>query len=258
VKFGRRHPSKAARFKLEDFVLDLRALPTPPSSTGYAVNATASLSQMYDNDTLGDCVIAGGYHLLGVRTGNAGPPFVASSAQIVADYSAIGGYQPGLPDTDQGCDETVALDYWTTHGYADGSTLTGYVSVDATNPGIVRVASWLFEGLMLGIELPDAWSQSLPSASGFVWDVAGAPNPNSGHCVVAVDYNDTGLVIVTWGLTGTITYAALAEYATRSSGGALYAMIAADTIPVGKTLAPSGLAWTQLEGVFRTLGGTLP
>ena len=50
------------------------------------------LGNVFLNDQLGDCVIAGGYHTIGTITANAGNPFVASTSQVTADYSAIGGY----------------------------------------------------------------------------------------------------------------------------------------------------------------------
>jgi hypothetical protein len=259
VKFGRKRPSVRHRLRLENYSLDLRALPVPPETTDYEKQAAAALSQLYDNDTLGDCVIAGGYHLLGVRTGNStGTPFVAADAQIVGDYTAIGGYQPGIPSTDQGCDETVALNYWSQHGYANGDKLAGFVTVDATNVQLVKAASFLFEGLFLGVELPDAWVANEPSSSGFTWDVAGDPDPSNGHCVVGVDYSDAGLLISTWGMTGTMTFEALAKYAVPSANGELYALISQDAIEAGKQIAPNGLDWAMLEADFKTMGGTLP
>ena len=80
---------------------------------------------------LGDCVIAGGYHVEAVWTGNAGQLFTATDAQIVADYGAIGGYVPGDPSTDNGCDEQTAFNYWTKTGFANGTTLAGWLAVDA-------------------------------------------------------------------------------------------------------------------------------
>ena len=51
---------------------------------------------------------------------------------------------------------------------------------------------------------------------GFVWDVAGPANPDNGHCFVGVGYTDIGVVIDSWGMLGTITWAAIAAYATTT------------------------------------------
>ena len=88
-------------------------LPTPPDECSWAPRATPVLRQMYLNDSLGDCVIAGIAHLVGVFTGNAGQtPQQFTNAQITGMYSAIGGYVPGDASTDNGCDERTAMAYW--------------------------------------------------------------------------------------------------------------------------------------------------
>lgn len=181
IVFGRKRPVPGGYcLKLRNY---LRAsLPTPPTSADYTGKAQSSLANIYGNDTLGDCVVAGGYHIVGVETGNAGNQFTATSAQIIKDYSAIGGYVPGNPNTDQGCDEKTALGYWTSHGFADGTKLLGWLAVDPTNKTEMMQALYLFENLYFGIELPDAWINPFPSANGFTWNVAGTADPQNGHC----------------------------------------------------------------------------
>ena len=81
---------------------------------------------MYMNNQLGDCVIAGMAHVVGVLTGEAdNTPVLYSDNQIVALYSAIGGYVPGNPATDQGCDEQTGLNYWQQQGAPAGSHQIG-------------------------------------------------------------------------------------------------------------------------------------
>jgi len=232
------------------------ALPTPPSSADYSSLAQTSLQEMYLNDQLGDCVIAGGYHTIGVATGNAngGSPFIATGSQIVADYSAIGGYVDGDPSTDNGCDEVTALNYWQSTGFADGSQLAGWAVVDATNQAEVQAACWLFENLFFGLELPDAWISPFPSSPGFVWDV-GTPDPQNGHCVAGVGYNAQGVLISTWGLIGTMTYAAIAALCVQANGGELYVMLTPDQILKGAAKAPNGVAWADLVTDLQQLNG---
>ena len=129
IKFGRRTPvAPGHKFRLRNY---LRAsLPAPPTSCDYSPAALKALAQMYGNDSLGDCVIAGGYHIEGVETGNAGDMFIATQAQIIKDYEAIGGYVPGDPSTDNGCDEDTATNWWEAHGFANGTKLLGAISAD--------------------------------------------------------------------------------------------------------------------------------
>lgn len=257
VKFGRRQPvAHTPRLRLADYLKF--SLPQPPASCDYTAKAAAVLADILLNDSLGDCVIAGGYHIVGVETGNAGTAFHATDAQITKDYSAIGGYVPGDESTDEGCDETTALDYWAQHGFANGTKILGSLVVDATNKAEVQVAMFLFENLMFGVGLPDAWISPFPSASGFTWDVNGDADPSNGHCVVGVGYNSSGVQIDSWGMIGTMTYAAVAAYAGSKGGGELHVALSPDQLAKGMTKAPNGVDWAQLIVDFNSMGGKVP
>lgn len=256
VKLGRRKPvAVGPHLKLRNY---LRAsLPAVPASCDFSAQAAASLSSVYLNDSLGDCVIAGGYHVTGVETGNAdgGSPFVATDAQITADYSAIGGYVPGDPSTDNGCDLQTALNYWSQTGFANGTKLLGYLAVDPTSQAEVQAACYLFENLYHAFSLPDPWVSPFPSANGFVWDVA-APDSNNGHCVMSYGYTAQGVSIDSWGLLGTVTWAALAALGVASAGGELWVMLTPDQIAKGAAKAPNGVDWSAILSDFDAMGGT--
>lgn len=257
VKFGRtRSVAHGLRMKASDYML--AAMPDPPASCDYTAKAKTSLSQVYLNDDLGDCVIACGMHLEGVATGNAtGSPWLASRAQVVAQYGAIGGYVEGDPSTDQGCNEGVALSYWTEHGFPNGTKLLGSLSVDATNQKQVMQVMDLFENIVFGIELPDAWVNPFPSGSGFTW-VDGTPDDNNGHCVLGVGYDvKKGVRISTWGMLGWIAWEAVAHLASgrNAAGGELHVGLTPDQISKGAALAPNGVAWADLIADFNSLGG---
>ena len=257
VKLGRRRPAALGpHLKLARYMK--ATLPTAPPSADYTEKAMASLNSMFGNDDLGDCVIAGGYHTTGVETGNAGLCYVPSDDLIIKDYSAIAGYVPGDPSTDRGTNEVDALNYWTSHGFANGTKLLGWLTVDATDKEEVKSALWLFENLMFGIELPDAWVNPMPSVPGFVWDVAGNPDPEQGHCIVGAGYDDTGVIVSTWGMLGKVTYDATAAYAKASAGGELYVMLSPDQLAKGATKCPNGVAWSDLIADFDKIGGTVP
>jgi len=265
-KLGRKRPvARGPRLSLNNYLT--RRMPAAPATCDYTKSASQALSEVYDNDTLGDCVIAGMAHVVGVLTGNAGAqPFIYSSDQTIALYSAIGGYVPGDPSTDEGCDEQTALNYWENNGAWPSSTappngdahqIAGWLAVDASDPTDYRTALWLFENLYFGIELPDAWVNPMPSASGFVWDVAGPPVPDNGHCVAGVGYNAKGVVFDTWGMTGLMTDAAIAKYATQAANGALYTVVSLDGINKATQKAPNGFDWSQLIADFDSMGGSV-
>ena len=257
VKFGRRRPvSIGPRFRLSNYLR--MSLPAPPASCDYSPSAVQALAQMYGNDQLGDCVIAGGYHIVGVETGNAGKLFIATEKQIESDYGAIGGYVPGDPSTDQGCDEITAMNWWENHGFADGTKPLGWLAVDPDNITEVMQAIWLFENCMFGVELPDAWVNPFPSASGFTWDVAGDPDPDNGHCFIGCGYNGTGAKISTWGMLGVDTWAAVRKYCAASANGQLLVLITPDQLAKGLAKAPNGVAWSDLIMDFNIMGGNVP
>ena len=177
MKLGRiRPPPGAKKLKLHEY-RNVSCLPTPPASVDYSPRAGAALSQVYGNDRLGDCVIAGGYHILGTLTGNTGSPFIATEAQIEAEYGIVGGYVPGDPSTDNGCDEITALNRWSSAGFSTGQKLDAWATLNAGDPAAVKEAIYLFETALLGVDLPAAWINPFPSFNGFVWDVAGDPSP---------------------------------------------------------------------------------
>lgn len=256
MKFGRNRPIAVhPHLKLGNY---LRAtLPAAPATCDFTAKAAAVLADVYQNDALGDCVVAGGYHVAGVETGNAGSAFHATPAQIIADYSKIGGYVPGDPSTDNGADLQTALAYWSQTGFANGTKLLGYLSVDPTNKAEVQAACWLFENLYIALELPDTYVNPFPSGNGFVWDV-GTPNPQQGHCIMAAGYGTTGITIGTWGMIGTLTYAALAALCSHSGGGELWIMLTPDQLAKGASKAPNGVDWAGIVADFDSLGGHVP
>lgn len=254
----RREVAPGPHFRLKNY-LDHAALPAPPASIDYTTAASSPLADVYGNDALGDCVVAALYHLLALWTGNAsGTPFHASLDQVIAMYSAIGGYVPGNPATDQGCDMTTAMNWIVANGFANGDKPVGWVRIDGANAAEVQAAIWLFEGVDFGVGLPDAYVSPFPSGDGFTWDVAGDPDQNNGHSFMAAGYDAAGATIDTWGMLGKFTWAAIAKYAVVTAGGEIDVLLSLDMIAKGATKAPSGFDWQGLIANFDSMGGTVP
>jgi hypothetical protein len=248
-KLGRRRPKSPPKLQLGNYLLNVKT----PSWVDYSPKAAQALAQMYMNDQLGDCVIAGGGHVRGVTSGNAGDEVVFTDAEIVKMYASACGYQPGNPSTDQGCDEQQTLNYWSTTGFTDGVKLTGYVGVNAANQTEMQQACYLFENLYFGLELPDAYVNPFPSKAGFVWGVAGAPDPQNGHCIMGMGYNAKEIKICTWGMLGYFTWAAAAYYCVTAQGGECYTLLSPDIINKAINKAPNGLNWGQLVADLKEL-----
>jgi hypothetical protein len=250
VKLGRNRPKTRPKLHLAAYLTG-EPLPTPPATVDYASAAHASLSNVYKNDVLGDCVIAALAHLRGVTSAAAGRPVTLfTDDQIVAMYSAIGGYVPGDESTDNGCDEITALDYLVATGYPDGVKLAGAIGVDATNATLVKIAIWLFGGVVYGQELPTAWLPGNPLA----WGVAGPPQPQDGHATLGCGYSPAGVDFASWGELGLETWDATAMYAAAANGGELHAALSPDLLDGAAQKAPSGFDWDQLRADLAALG----
>lgn len=174
----------------------------PPVIVDWMAKAAASLSHMYLNDQLGDCVIAGKYHAVGIWTGNeTGTAVTGTDAEVKAAYTSICG--PG----DNGCNIVAVLDAFKTSGLKfNGVThkISDYVSIDWTNQLLVQVALEVFGTITLGINLPQAW---LDAPEGGTWDVT-TSQIVGGHDVTAGGYDATGVWVSTWGGKRKITWKA--------------------------------------------------
>lgn len=258
---GRRRPSENRRTHPHLFK-SLKAYGTLPTAPDFdnTMAATAALSDILGNDTLGDCTSAGAGHIIDSATAGAGAPVIITAPQAIAFYSQSTGYVPGDPTTDQGGDEVAVCTSWMQKGYdgAGGHAIVGWAALtdaELADPAFVKSVAWLFP-LYFGIELADAWTQI--SGDGFTWDVGSPPDPADGHCIVGLGGNSEGILIDTWGLIGTMTYAAIAQFCSDASGGNLFAIITPDLVNQAAGKAPSGFDWATLLADMRGLGGNAP
>jgi hypothetical protein len=258
-KLGRKRPTTPHGRPYMREMLREKVLPNikAPTVTAYSPKAAASLHNIYGNDVLGDCVIAGGFHVRGIASFNSGKGVLFSQDDVIKDYGAIGGYDPsqtqpdGSNPTDQGCDENTALSYWQKTGFPDGVKLVGSIAVDPTNIEEVRLAMYLFENLYFGVELPDAWVNPMPASRNFVWRKEGAPDQNNGHCFIACDLSPDGVKIDTWGMTGWLTNDALAYYASADQGGQLFALLTPDIVSRVTQKSPAGFNIATLSAYLK-------
>src|SRR6266550_198625 len=254
-KMGRKRAvARGPRLLLKNYVRPL--ITGKPEAADYTVAAKDVLSQVLGNTSLGDCTAAAAFHIAGAMMANAGAqPTWDLQSQVVPFYSATGGYIPGKPSTDNGANEVDVLNYWQNYGLLhDGShAILSWMAVDPSDRDEIETAIWLFENVYFGIEMPEAWVAPCPTRSGFVWDVYGGPNPDNGHAFAGLGYNKEGVKISTWGMLGTLTWAAIEKYATHEDGGELYTVLSADSIMKATSKAPNGLDILQLTDDIRVL-----
>jgi hypothetical protein len=232
-------------------------VPPTPAVTNYAAAAAVALTTMLGNGPdptlppgvgpVGDCVIAEDLHLDGLRTANAGAPWIPTTAITLAEYSAVTNYNPADPSTDQGTDPMALLTYRATMPYASGAKLLGAPAVDATSSSNLTQAIWLATGCFAFASLPDAWESE--EDAGDTWDVAGDPNPSNGHgfCLVDIDVANGRVLVCTWGELVWLTFAAGAKYLIPSAGGGVFAMLVEDSISSISGKAGNGLELAALK-----------
>ncbi len=248
-KFGRQPMIVPhSRLRLRNYLL--KSMPSPPPTIDYSTKAMPGLRKMLLNDQYGDCVPAWMCHATSIFTANAGAISIASDAEVEKIYEQVGGFNPSDPNnTDNGTDENTALAWWKSRGIVVGGKLHKIaisLAIDPNNEEEQKTAMWLFENLMYGVALPDAWVNPMPEADGWRWDVAGAPDPNNGHCFGAMGYGNSTFHIATWAMLGNITAGATQYYCNEAAGGQLFTVLSQEILERATMRAPSGVNWPGL------------
>src|ERR1017187_743133 len=121
-----------------------------------AIDWTAKIPDwfMLANDKYGDCTCASAMHLEMLWTSQVSTEFIPTEEATLAAYTAITGFDPQNPMTDNGAVELDVLNYWYKTGFMPGKPVVGYVQVDPHDIGHVKAAISLFGGLYAGIKVP--------------------------------------------------------------------------------------------------------
>jgi hypothetical protein len=200
---------------------------------------------MLGNDNLGDCTAAGCYHLEEIATMETARHFNPSTANVIAFYSASTGYNPADPSTDRGGVEVDVLNFWQTHGIL-GRHLIGHATVEPQNVDHVKQGAFLFPGLYLGVALP------LNAQTQDIWDYVAGPGSEpggwGGHCIVLVDYDETYITVITWGVLKKATWTWFLKYCDE-----VHAVLPAAWIANAKS--PGGIDVSALQGYMTAISG---
>jgi hypothetical protein len=120
VKFGKL-PARPDAVKLKfSEVFNAAVLPTPPASFGHENLMPDGNWFCLSNNLWGDCVLAGAAHEHMLWTMEGGIPRAHfTSRDVLSDYSALTGFDPNKPATDQGTDMQLAAAYRQKTGVID-------------------------------------------------------------------------------------------------------------------------------------------
>lgn len=243
MKLGKQMPRRDHRtLQLADYLV---TLPTVPANRAWSQKATMAWGMMA-NDQYGCCELATCGHLVQTWTANTGMEITPTDEQILAAYSAVTGFNPADPSTDNGTVVLDALNYWRKNAIG-GTTIDAYMAVEPRNHAHVMAAIDLFGGISCGFALP------LTAQNQRVWSVVRHSGHNGeayswgGHAVPIIDYDAGGLTCVTWGELKRLTWSFLDKYMDEA-----YALLSPDWAAVGR-MAPSGFDHTQLQADLAAL-----
>lgn len=203
---------------------------------------------MYDNDTLGDCTIAGAANLMGGWSEcSKGTPNKFTNDQIIYTYSILSGYNPQSGDgADNGCVELDVLKYWKNTGIANHK-IDAFMGLEPGNDIHLKSSVYLFGGAYLGLALPlsaqnqDIWSIPVVDSA------YSQPGSWGGHCVIMVGYDPMYAYLTTWGAVKKATWGFLDKYIEEA-----YAIMSPDWLN-SNNVAPNHFDTNTLNKDLRQL-----
>jgi hypothetical protein len=199
---------------------------------------------MLGNDTAGDCVFAGADHETMLWTTEAANPATFTAATAIADYSAVTGYDPGNPATDQGTEVRQALQYRQQTGLVDAAgnrhRIGAYLALEPGDMDHLLEALYLFSAVGIGIQVPQSAMDQFHA--GQPWSVVyGTQEIIGGHYVPMVAYRGN-LVCVTWGRLQQITRQFYLKYCDEA-----WAILSPEMLKGGVSLEGFDLAQLQAD-----------
>ena len=201
-KLGKKDPVPGrVSFKYRD-IFNIKKLQRPPRVFGHVWNET--VIDMLGNDECGDCVWATQAHILNTMQRGANHPETHfTKGSVVSDYSALTGYIPGDPKTDQGTMMADAASYWRKVGILDGigkrHQIDAYVEIKLHDVDELMQATFDFGAVALGVQLPQSASEQWDDGRPWTHSPFSGRKILGGHATALVGRNSEGMAIIaTW------------------------------------------------------------
>ena len=229
-----------------------RDLPAPPPSVSWTKTIPDQGWGMMKNDAYGDCTCAAAGHMIMEWTVNTGAEVVIPDPDILKFYNH---FAHGRANA--GANMLDVLTFWRKQGL-DQHSIIAFTQLEPRSEIQAKDAVNLFGNCYIGIALPDF---TVPDGKDFLkipWVVPpkgpvgnAAPNPENGHCIPAVAYDQRNLYVVTWGALKPMSWQFYKTYADES-----YAVLSQDWIDQkhgGK--APVGFDLKTLKADLKKITG---
>lgn len=211
---------------------------------------------MLGNDEAGDCVWAGADHEEELWNAIANAALSQADRRLVtfttenalSDYSAVTGYNPNDPNTDQGTDVSQALSYRRHTGVIDAAgtrhKIGAYVELEPGNYEHVIEAAYLFGVVGIGIQFPVSAMDQFNA--GKPWTVVKGASVEGGHYIPLVGRRGSYLDIVTWGKVQRMTKTFFERYCDEA-----FAILSPEFLVNGKS--PEGFDLAGLKAQLAEL-----
>jgi hypothetical protein len=231
MKLGKLLPQRKGP-SLSDFLDKATTWPSVPArGWEYAVPA-ANLSVL-GNDQVGDCAEAAALHLIQAQQANVGNVVTPTTEDAINLYSAVTGYNPNDPSTDQGTVYTDLLTYWKKTGITIGSTLhkiVGFAALDISSIAQLRYAAYTFGGILLGLNLPAQCENDTSN-----WNFGAGLQVAGGHAVPQLGEGSVGGKLDSWGIEIPFSWPFMAAYLDEA-----YVVVSPDWLSAQQK-SPTGL-----------------
>jgi hypothetical protein len=190
---------------------------------------------MYGNDKIGDCTCAAAGHMIEAWTAEAGGQAVTVEEKAVIDAFEVVSSGSGAYSID-------VLNYWRQTGIED-HRIGAFTKIPAFDPPVVRVASYIFGGVFVGLQLPQSAAAQIEAGQPWDWngnfDGDNAPGSwggpgRGGHAVDLVAYDAGGVTVVTWGRLQKMTWSFWERYCDEA-----YGIVSQDYL-TGEKVTPAG------------------
>lgn len=227
-------------FKLSNY-LQLSSLPTPPKKGGHQ-NLVTDWQGMLGNDRYGDCVWAGAAHETILWNREAGNSVTFNEQGVLSDYSAVTGFNPNDPNSDQGTDMQVAASYRRKTGVKDAPgnrhIVMAYLAIQPANVLELKQSIYLFGTVGVGIRFPKSAETQFNNNK--PWTVISSSKIIGGHYIPAVGYDSRYVYVVTWGQMQKMSWGFFRKYNDES-----VVYLSEEMLSANKT--PDGFDLTQLQ-----------
>ena len=247
MKLGKReYIPKEKDFQYKKYKLNLATLPTLPQTFG--PKAEISNWGMLGNDQYGCCVFAGSAHDVMLWTAEGGKPVNFTTQGVLSDYSAVTGFNPNDPSTDNGAYLRDALDYGRKVGFIDANgirhKIVAFLLLDLLDFDDILQATYIFSNTKLGIQITQTAMDQFNA--GQPWTKVTDENPIGGHDVELIAWDGEMLHVVTWGRVQKMSVEFFKAYADEA-----YAMLSEEFLKNG--LSPDGFNMAQLQADLAAL-----